>query len=238
MPLVINSEKLRGELNNYFRWSRQPLSDVRLTERILLEACPIIEERLANSKYLKQFTWNGKQAFYDDEPFGKREIRTKGAESQHMVMQFHVTPNVGAKGYGGFVIHNDKEVYSSHGKFNLFDLLWYGFGPYIGPDPYKKFERLSYTEIAQMGWRRRKKWVHGTTIYHETPMNFYYRYAGKWFYNRTKRGGFTPSLHDKFKEYIMGAVEYGIEMAVKNIIESGEGTDAMKTIWNDVRGRS
>jgi hypothetical protein len=34
----------------------------------------------------------------------------------------------------------------------------------------------------------------------------------------------------------MGAISYGIEKALENIINSGEGTDAMKTVLAGVRG--
>jgi hypothetical protein len=43
MPLVINTEKLKGELNDYFRTKKRALADVRLTRQVLLEACPVIE---------------------------------------------------------------------------------------------------------------------------------------------------------------------------------------------------
>jgi hypothetical protein len=235
MPLVIDAESLRGELDRAASHKTKALSGVRLTEKVLLEAAPIIEHRLGDSRYLRQWTWNGKQAFFDDEPGGVKDIRSFSNKSNHLAFQFHVTPNVQASGYGGFVLHNDKEVSSRHGKFNLFDLLWYGFGPYIGPTPVKKFNRLSLTEINQMNWKQRRAWRTGTTFYLEPPMTFYYRYAGKWFYKRTKRGGFTPSLHDKFKQYIVGAIAYGIQNSIKNIIDSGEGSATMKRIWEETQ---
>ena len=235
MPLVINSESLKGELNDRFSRKMRPLSEVRLTESVLLEACPIIEQTLGDPKYLRQWSWNGKQAFFDDEPGGVKDIRGLRSTGDHLAFQFHAMPNMGAGGYGGFVLYNDKEVNSRHGKFNLFDLLWHGFGSYIGPEPKKIYRKLSLTEINQMSWAQRRAWRRGTTLYRETPMTFYYRYAGKWFYKRTKRGGFTPSLHDKFKQYIFGAIEFGIQSAIKNIIDSGEGSAAMKRIWEETQ---
>lgn len=231
MPLVINNEALIGELNELLSEKNRPLSDVRLTERVLLEACPIIEKRLSDPRYLRLWTWNGKQAFFDDEPGGVKDIRGLASKGDHLKDQFHAMPNIGSGGYGGFVLYNDKDVYSRRGKFNLFDLLWYGFSSYTVPKPEKKYRRLTLTEINQMSWAQRREWRRGTTIYTETPMTFYYRYASQWFYKRTKRGGFTPSLHDKFKQYIIGAVEYGLKMAIKNIVEGGEGSEAMKRIW-------
>jgi len=242
MPLVINNELLKGELNQHLSKKNKVLSDVRLTERVLLEACPYIEERLCDPKYLKQFTWLGKQAFYNDEPGGVKETRgafySTGNVGNHLIKQFRVTVNVGTAGYGGFVIHNDKTVYGREGhSYNLFDLLYNGFSSYMQPEPMRKYKRISTEELWQMNWQQRRAWKHGQRMFQQPPMTFYYRYASRWFYNKTKREGMSSSLNTKFKRYIYGAIEYGIQMAIQNIIESGEGTETMKRVWEDIHGR-
>jgi hypothetical protein len=243
MPLVFDNEKLKGELNTYFRDRGRALSDVRLTERVLAEACPIIEKRLGDPTYLRQWTHRGKQAFYNDEPGGIGEtmgIFSSGLRAgDHMVNQFHVAPVLSAGGYGGFEITNDKNIYSKkYGKMNLFDLLWKGFGAYTAPS-YKKFERLDYRYVMWLSQqskssRLRKKWKTGITMYTEPPMTFYYRYASKWFYKLKSRKGMDTGLKDKFHMYVMGAIEYGLDIAIKNIVESGEGDYAMNKFLGDI----
>ena len=67
MPLEINNQALKKELNEYLSTKKRALADVRLTRRVLSEACPLIEKRLGDPKYLRGFTHKGKQAFYNDE---------------------------------------------------------------------------------------------------------------------------------------------------------------------------
>ena len=231
MPLEINNYALQRELNEYFSNKKRALADVRLTRRVLSEACPLIEKRLGDPKYLRNFTHKGRQSFYNDEPGGAKELRGLFATGQrtgdHMVNQFHVIPHVRAGGFGSFDITNDKNIFSKrYGKINLFDWLWGGFGPYTGP-----------TEARTVAIRRTLG--RGMTNYTEKPMTFYYRYASKWFYKLKSRRGMDEGLVDKFHNYVFGAVEYGIESAIKKILESDAGGNReMIRVWGElVRAR-
>jgi len=66
-------------------------------------------------------------------------------------------------------------------------------------------------------------------------MTFYWRYKSSWFYNVSRREGINDSLHSKFKEYILQAILYGIERAIENIVDRGEGTEEMKSTLEAVR---
>lgn len=238
MPLIINTEKLKGELNEHLSTKKRALADVRLTKRVLSEACPLIEKKLGDPNYLRNFSHMGKQAFYDDEPFGDKETRGLFATGQrvgdHMVNQFKVVPHVAAGGYGSFEIINNKSIYSKKwGRINLFDWLWNGFGPYTST-VVKVYERLSQTEIWQRSWAQRRSWRRGTTFYATKPMTFYYRYGSKFFYNLRSRRGMDPGLVDKFHNYVFGAVEWGMEEAIKNILETEEGNDRMKQVYEEL----
>jgi hypothetical protein len=227
MPLEINNQALKNELNEYLSTKKRALADVRLTRRVLSEACPLIEKRLGDPKYLRNFTHKGKQAFYNDEPEGTRELRGLFATGQragdHMVNQFHVLSHVAAGGFGSFEIKNDKHIFSKrYGKINLFDWLWGGFGPYTGTT-----EPRSVPMRRTLGRRM--------TNYTEKPMTFYYRYAGKWFYKLKSRRGMESGLVTKFHNYIFGAVEYGIEKALENIVKSEYGgSREMNRIWDEL----
>jgi hypothetical protein len=218
MPLIINTERLTGELNR--RFSIEGISDNRLNEMLIEEACPIIEARLADPNYVRSWTWEGKQAFYDDERYGVKEIRggifSKGY-GDHLKNQFHATPG---EGYMGIEITNDKEVTSSRGTFNLFELLWHGFGPYTASK--LKQPEGSYSQwLLKQSKRAQRRLRRELTVYTAQPITFYYRYKGMWFYKLQKRKGFTPSLHSKFRQYITGAVEYGFQRALENIENRG-----------------
>jgi hypothetical protein len=239
MPLIINTEKLKGELNEHFRTKKRALADVRLTRQVLSEACPIIERRLGDPNYLRQFTHMGKQAFYNDEPGGQKELiglfSTGQRKGDHMVNQFKVIPHVAAGGYGSFEITNSKVVYSRrYGKINLFEWLWKGFGPWVAKTTTVHM-RLSQSAIWQRSWAQRRSWRRGYTFYNENPMTFYYRYGGKWFYKLRSRRGMDEGLVDKFHNYVFGAIEYGIEKAIRNIVESGAGPATMKKILEELR---
>jgi hypothetical protein len=95
MAIIINYSSLKGELNELLskKTRAMPFADDRITEDILLDAAPIIEERLGDPQYLKLWTWNGKQAFYDDERGGVKETRggfTSRGYGDHLKNQFHV----------------------------------------------------------------------------------------------------------------------------------------------------
>ena len=239
MPLVINTEKLKGELNDYFRTKKRALADVRLTRQVLSVACPIIEKRLGDPGYLRNFSHVGKQAFYNDEPGGKKEARGLFASGQitgdHMVNQFHVIPHVAAGGYGSFEIKNDKIIYSKrYGKINLFEWFWKGWGPWVAKTS-TTHTRISETERRQMNWSQRRANERGKTFYHENPMTFYCRYGGKWFYKLRSRRGIEDGLVDKFHNYVFGAIEYGIENAIKNIMQTGMASPTMKRILEGLK---
>jgi hypothetical protein len=199
------------------------------------EACPLIEKRLADYDHLSKYNWNGMQAFYDDERGGRQMTKgglTRGgfsglsAYGDHLKDQFIV---VGSEA-GGFEITNTKTVSSSRGNYNLFDLLWHGWGAYSAG------QRMSGIATANelkriKGMSREEKDTYAVNMGYSKPMTYYYRYMGQWFYRCKSRGGFTPSLHDKFKRYILDAVDWGIEQAMKNIIERGDSTKEMKEVF-------
>ena len=103
--------------------------DTKERLQILQEACPLIEKKLADMKYLSEFTWDGKQAFYNDEPGGGSN-KIYAYQGEHLKDGFSVILDAGAS---NFIITNDKMVYSSKGKFNLFELLWNKFAAYRVP---------------------------------------------------------------------------------------------------------
>ena len=221
-----------------FRTKKRALADVRLTQQVLSEACPLIEKRLGDPVYLRNFSHMGKQAFYNDEPGGDKEIRgifsTGQVTGDHLANQFHVIPHVAAGGFGSFEIKNSKYIYSKrYGKINLFDWLWKGFGPYTQTSE-RKYYKIGPGEYKSMSRADKRRWKQGRVMYTENPMTFYYRYASKWFYSMHKRGGMDEGLVTKFHNYVFGAVEWGIEKAIENILESGKGNAAMKTIMDEV----
>jgi len=222
MPLFIDNEHLTNEIETVYVGHKKVLTGVRFTSQVLEGACPLIEERLSDPRYLDQFQWNNKQAFYNDEPGGIKETtKTRG---DHMVDHFFAVPEVAAGGWGAIHLGNTKEVHSSRGTWNLFDeLLFPGFGAYAIPTQSVRMEK---------GANKKENYMKNIVV-NVRPMNFYYRYKGQFFYNASKRGGFTDSLHSKFKEYIYGAILYGIENSLQNIIESGGGTERMKGVLED-----
>lgn len=182
--------------------------------KILQDACKIIEGKLADMKYLTEFMWGGKQAFYNDEP-GGGSGKLYAYQGDHLKDGFSVALDAGSK---NFLIENSKEVYSSKYKFNLFELLWDGFGPYRVPT------RISHSNEEQTAYYMRTKKmqkkfysVGGPFIKTDNAnlMTFYYRYQSQWYYNIEERRGMAPSLNTKFREYINRAVSRGIDEAIE-----------------------
>jgi hypothetical protein len=186
----------------------EEFTDLRQQEKdnMLESACPIIEQRLSDLAYLGQFTWYGFTAFYDDSPERFQET--------HLKDNFSVE-------YDGtaFQISNSKSVSGATGKpINLFEQLLYpGFGPYSVPTTNRSAMRARMGEERYAYETRTKKQRKAVEmkLYKGNLMTFYYRYHGMWYYNRSKRAGMNTSLHSKFKEYIDGAIRYGVEAALK-----------------------
>jgi hypothetical protein len=215
---------LMSEIEKVYVGHKKQLAGTRLSAKVLEEACPIIERRLSDPDYLNDFTWDGKQAFYNDEPGGKKEI--KGMGGYHLVDNFSAVPETGAGGWGRIHISNPKEVTSRRGKWNLFDDLMYpGWGAYSIPD---KPQNMITDKHKLSNYNR-------DTEVLVKPMTFYWRYKSSWFYNVSRREGINDSLHSKFKEYILQAILYGIERAIENIVDRGEGTEEMKSTLEAVR---
>lgn len=218
MPLIIDHQMLMREIENVYVGHKKRLAGTRLSAKVIEEACPFIEQRLADPDYLNDFTWNGKPAFYNDEPGGTKEI--KGMGGYHLVDNFSAVPETGAGGWGRILLSNPKEVTSRRGKWNLFDdLMWPGWGAYSIPD---RPERMITDKHKLSNYNR-------DTEVLVKPMTFYWRYKSTWFYNVSRREGINDSLHSKFKEYILQAILYGIEKAIENIVDRGEGSEEMKS---------
>ena len=188
-------------------------------KKILEESCSIIEDKLADMKFLGEFTWNGKQAFYNDEPGGGSE-KLYAYQGDHLKDGFSVSLDAGAY---NFIIENSKEVYSTKYKFNLFELLWDGFGPYRVPT------RISHSNEEQTAYYMRTKKmkqkfysVGGPFIKTDNAnlMTFYYRYQSQWYYNISDRQGMAPSLTSKFRDYIHTAISRGIDEAIERTMPS------------------
>jgi len=179
---------------------------------ILIDACTLIEQKLADSDYLRLYTHMGKQAFYND-----HEQDLFSHAGYHLSDNFYVFIN---QSETNFIIGNHKEVYGRGGlTLNLFDqLLWPGFGPYRVPT------KIGVTsEELEKYYMRTKKMtrqfykIGGPLINTDESqlMSFYYRYAGKSFYNMSERKGMDDGLHTKFRAYITKAVELGLKEAIE-----------------------
>lgn len=227
MPVTFSPLKFMSAINQRYSHHRE-LEGQHVLSKIFEEAAPLIEKRLASPEHLKQYTWLGKQAFYDDERAGMKEIRggmLSPGYGDHLKDQFIVIPHESGE---GFEITNTKTVRSSLGKYNLFELLWHGWGAYRIPPPVVS----SLFKGKQKGAPLNKD---VGKYYFIKPMTYYYRYAGSWFYNAKSRAGFTPSLHDKFKQYVMDAVDWGVEHAIKNMLERGDGSDEIRKIFEGMQ---
>jgi hypothetical protein len=179
---------------------------------ILIDACTIIEEKLADSDYLKLFTHRGKQAFYDDHPDAKFSHA-----GYHLSDNFYVFID---QTETKFILGNHKEVYGKNGHpINLFDqLMWPGWGRYSAPtrmnvtsQELKKY----YGRTKQMAKNYFKIGGPLVNLDDSRLMSFYYRYAGKSFYNMKDREGIDNGLHTKFRAYITKAIELGLKEAIE-----------------------
>jgi hypothetical protein len=188
-------------------------SQLEETERlkILEDSCDIIEKKLADMKYLSEFTWAGKQAFYNDESNESWSFKA-AAPDYHLADNFTVWLTEGAT---NFEITNSKEVYSSKGKYNLFELLWYGFGPWRANKTYHMIDPIKKAYYMRTKKMRTKMWaMNGPMIEADVRISFYYRYASQWFYKLTERKGMDSSLVTKFHTYIDRAISRSIEEAI------------------------
>lgn len=187
--------------------------------QILIDACTLIEQKLAESDYLRLYTHNGKQAFYND-----HEEDLFSHAGYHLSDNFYVFID---QTETNFIIGNHKTVYGRGGlSLNLFDqLLWPGFGRYRIPT------KINVTsEELEKYYMRTKKMTKqfykmgGPLVQTDDSklMSFYYRYAGKSFYNMAERAGMNDGLHTKFRAYITKAVELGLKKAIENNV--GEET--------------
>jgi hypothetical protein len=119
-------------------------------------------------------------------------------------------------GASNFEIANPKEVYSSQGRYNLFELLWDGFGPWRSPRTYRKLDRETkayYMRTKKM--QRKMRAMNGPMVEADIRISFYYRYNSRWYYNLTERRGMNPSLVTKFRMYIDRALTRSIEEAIE-----------------------
>jgi hypothetical protein len=177
-------------------------------EQMLSIACDIMQDKLSDMKYLSEFTNMGKQAFYDDETGGDKSYATTGW-SDHLCDHFVVVLDSGAK---NFIVYNDKTVSSSRGQYNLFELLWYGFGPWSAnrTPKFPSKEQFAYGERTKKSYKKFHA-IGGPLVDVDVRINFYYRYAGKNFYNMTSRKGMSSGLVTKFHQYIDTAMSRSIE---------------------------
>ena len=163
-------------------------------------------------KYLGEYEWEGIQAFYNDKSDESWSF-SRPAPGDHLSDQFMVWLDAGAR---NFEIANSKTVYSSKGKYNLFELLWYGFGPWRASMTYHKIDKEDkayYMRTKKM--RRKMRAMNGPMVEADTRISFYYRYAGRWFYKLHERKGMASGLISKFHTYITRAISRGIEEAIE-----------------------
>jgi len=178
---------------------------------VLESTCGILEKKLADMDYLAQFTWNGMQAFYDDDPNDFNRFSRKGFSHLKDEFTASIDPSETV-----IYLWNTKTVNGKRGSINLFDqLLWPKFGSYrvphtdIGNFPE---EMAKYYGRSQKMQRRMNQLKRELT--EQKPMTFYYRYEGKRFFNVMERGGMNDSLHEKFKEYIHKAIRESLKEAI------------------------
>lgn len=180
------------------------MDDKDIEEKIIQNACHLIEERLASMQNLRAYTYKGKQAFYDD-----REFNT-----YHLKDAFFVE-------YDGqnFDITNNKVVFGANGSsYNLFEMLWEGFGPYRVPTPTHHIAQKQPELFAYM--TRTKKMESKLKFMNLSgkPMRYYYRYGGIMIKYALTRKGMSGELVNKFQVYIEDAIRQGVEDSVKEII--------------------
>ena len=178
-------------------------------DAVMSAACPIIERKLGDMNYLRQFERMGVQLFYDTG--GSPEGSPYGAS--HLKDGFSVD-------YDGnnFLISNAKYVRSRGGDLNLFeDLL---MAP-KGSVEYKVDKMYKSKQKAMMGrelyaylsrTKKQRKTLDRKLILGNL-MTFYYRFDGKMCWKRDKRRGYYPEVMSKFRSYIDGAIRYGVEMS-------------------------
>ena len=182
-------------------------------DTIMTAACPLIERRLSDMRYLKGFTRNGVQLFYNDYS-GAEEGSPYGGD--HLKDSFNVE-------FDGtsFLISNPKTVYGRNGVYNLFeDLLMGTSKEYRVPTMNRSLmraqmgeERYAYeTRIKKQNRRLERSLVTGNL------MTFYYRFDSKMCWKRNKRRGYYEEVMTKFRSYIDGAIRYGVEMATSKQI--------------------
>lgn len=205
MVLTFNASNYLGEMHDEF-WTL----DVGIREQVFLDACEFIEEELRTSILLRRYEWDGSVAFYNDQPYGKKER----IPADHMCNLFIVRYN-----NPNFEVENVKYVTSSNGKnYNLVeDLLWKGFGPYSVGRIMKTGVSLSPELLAYLRRTKRSSSRTQSELYQPAGnlMNFYYRYKGKWFYKMPKRGGMDSGLVDKFHLYIHESIEAGVKRSIE-----------------------
>lgn len=182
--------------------------DEKDRDAILTRACEIIEGKLADSDYLRRYTWNGQQAFYNDAAVG-----TSIAKGNHLVDQFYCSYDMT---HTNLYLSNPKTVRGAHGEINLFDqLLWPGFGRYRVPTLLRSPTKEEILRGSRRFHRQFYKAGSPLVIPEGRLMSFYCRYVGKHFYNVVERNGMDPSLHSKFKDYIIKAIEEGLKEAIE-----------------------
>jgi hypothetical protein len=177
-------------------------------DSIMSAACPLIEQRLSDMRYLKGFSRNGVQLFYNDYS-GAEEGSPYGAS--HLKDSFQVE-------FDGtsFLISNPKTVYGNHGVYNLFEDLLMGVSKeYRVPTMNRSLmrarmgeERYAYeTRTKKQNRRLERSLITGNL------MTFYYRFDSKMCWKRNKRRGYYEEVMNKFRAYIDGAIRYGVEMS-------------------------
>jgi len=185
---------------------------------IMTGACPLIEKKLGDMGYIRQFERNGVQLFYNDRS-GERD---SPYSSSHLMDGF----SVDFDGYN-FLISNSKYVGSRGGDLNLFeDLLMAPKGSvefrvdkmYLSKMRAKMGEERYAYETRTKKQRRtlERKLITGNL------MTFYYRFDGKMCWKRDKRRGYYPEVITKFRSYIDGAIRYGVEAATTKQIGEDE----------------
>jgi hypothetical protein len=188
-------------------------------DNIMEVACPIIERKLGDMGYLKQFERNGVQLFYNDHS-GQQEGSPYGVD--HLCDGFFVEFD----GYN-FLISNSKWVHSSQGDFNLFeDLLMAPKGSveYRVPTMFRSKQRAMMGEeryAYETRTKKQRKTLERKLITGNL-MTFYYRFDGKMCWKRNKRRGMYEEVISKFRSYIDGAIRYGVEMATTKQIGEDE----------------
>lgn len=193
---------------------------------ILAYAVPYINSNLSSVDFLTAHVSrvNGKLPFYDTET-EKIDFRRSG--NVHLKDSWRIEVSGTADNTGMVYLSNSKRT--KDGAWNVADLIWNGTRPYFisVPTIYSDVIVSAVPGVGQTQFPQLKQWRKYRAPeplqrgHHTKGMSYFYRYAGKWFYNQNHRGGIRDSLVTSFREFILLCIENGIRKAIEMMTKEG-----------------